>query len=1139
MLIFIYQQVILMGAVEWFASFLLSHARLSQPDQRPLYAYRCSEKKYHELLTLVRQEVLASYRNARSSKYLPTLFCLYAAETFRREHNDGIWTWETVFNPLTISENYNPNLDDWAREWVEKGLKTWKRPLIRHKDGQGHRAFLVTIACEGGLPLKLLHNQNTKLTQFFRSVLERYHAQRFGGVEAAEQIASQRSPLLPSSLRQEVVFRLAGELVAQVTDLQQQVSDAPDPVVALDSRTPMWRKQLPLSLEDDAAKALLTGLVRRSGELVRSAAAHVLWRGCLQETLQGWQVWKTLDFPERLSDEQMVSLLGQPSSLSIPRFRMVLQTPEGSDTVALLTLHRQNNNISYRREWLHRAGHLKLDGTRVSQFHKILLNAVNASYPVSVHNDELWGDLPWVFIGGETDGKWEWLTEGSAKTKREVALVAVIGDVSPTATSTGEAQNIGYIPSVGRTLYKVTGKTQFRSPAGGDYVVYCQAEADSDESYRLYGDTVLEALNERPIFRGLPRIRASTQTGRVHEPKGKVQWRPLYETGAWRTDEAGCRGKIWLRFIDESGAERIRRQAEIVPRSFRITRTVGTNLVSGSYRLQGVSHAHVLAPAQSLVEVKPMGDGIQLSCPSIHDASIEPIHLRLAWEGAEPFDIMLPYPQRGAVFTFNGKILPDHSVVPLGRLGGLQLFIQDQTDSGRFTLDVALEGSTLGFIQKLPPLQHGSLQFLLDSERDRLAPLLASTYTKDVSVKIQIMSGGICLATIMVARFDVAMQPDREQCRVSIGDKSQQRLGDGWQSRIHLEMIPLWNPGSEPIPLMDVEENDSVWGVPAGLPSGPWWVIGRDGNWARFRPLLWTVKNLEVGIDIPVEEGALSLEAIIKIVDEQQRKQHLNNLMQALGSNPEHPDWELIATYIELSSEFPPSTLDVLTHLVDHPATLALLLLKSNEDDFNKIWSLSEQMPFSWSLIPARTWAGAAHLYYDTLRNSLAAFDWGEQAVVDGFKQFYRRMTEQRASWLPLADWLQEQLFPTAPINGSSLLWQARLKGDAQLKETIWQNEQSLQGRHNADEQWPISNEVMKLANHLDGTYRYQRLSNPFRPVRCAPFVAAYICLNGIEPPPLLVYELRLIRAFDPEWFFKTYSIAIALGLAKFLKEKH
>jgi hypothetical protein len=1128
----------------WLARFLFPCTRGTEPDGRAIYAYRCSDEKYEDLKNLIKKDILLMLSPKGYSKYLPALFCLYAAETFRRKHSEGAWSWDTVFAPLNIDVPYPEcNIDNWARIWVEQGLKIWKRRLLRHQAGKGNRAFLLTIACEGGLPLNLLHKQNTNLTQFFRSVLEQYHAQRFGGVDVAEQIANQRSFLLPRSLRQEIVFRLTGELIARVTDLQQQAGNTSDPILVLDRLDKGWRKQLPLSLEDDAAKALLTGLVRQSGEIVKNTAARVLWRGCLQKSLHGWQVWKTLDFPERLSDEQLNSLLANSVSSPIPRLRIVLQTPEGSDTVAWLTLYRQHERTFYRREWLYRAGSVKLAGNRVGQSHKVLLSTTETSYLVSVHNDEAWGDLPWVFIGGETDGKWEWLTEGSATTKQAVALVAVTDDFSSVALNGGESLAIGFILSVGRTLYKVKGSVKFCSSVGGNYHICCQAEVDSDESYRLRGHMVSEALNERPIFRGLPCFIATQQAGQVYQPKGKVQWRPFYEDGTWRMGDTGCCGRVWLRLIDESGTERIRRQTDIVPRNFRIMRTVGTNITSGSYRLHGVVQAQVLTPTKPVLEIKQMGDGIQLNCPALHDANLEPIRLRLIWPRAEAIEMTLPYPQRGAVFTFDGKILPDQSVVPLGRLGGLQLFIQDQTDNGRFTLDVALEGSTLGFRQKLPPLQNCSLQFLLDSERDRLASLLASTHTKDVSVKIQVVSGGTCLAKVIVARFDVTMQPDREHNRVSISDKSLQRLGDDWQSRICLEMIPLWNPCSEPVPLTEIEGNDSVWGIPSRLPPGPWWIIGRDGSWARFRPLLWTVKNLEEGTDIPTEENALPLEAIIKIADEQQRKQHLNNLMKALGSDPEHSDWELITAYIGLSSEFPPSTLDVLTHLVDHPATLALLLLKSTEEDFNKIWSLSEQMPFSWSLIPAKTWAEVAHLYYGTLQNSLAAFDWGEQAVVDGFKQFYKRMTEQRPSWLPLSDWLQEQLFPQIPTNGNSLFWQAKLasfRDDMhQLKELIRQNEERLQERHSADEQWPISHEIMLLTNQLNDYYQYQRLPKHLRPVRCAPFVAAYICLNGIEPPPLLVYELRLIRAFDPIWFFDSYSIAIALGLANFLKEKH
>ena len=62
--------------------------------------------------------------------------------------------------------------------------------------------------------------------------------------------------------------------------------------------------------------------------------------------------------------------------------------------------------------------------------------------------------------------------------------------------------------------------------------------------------------------------------------------------------------------------------------------------------------------------------------------------------------------------------------------------------------------------------------------------------------------------------------------------------------------------------------------------------------------------------------------------------------------------------------------------------------------------------------------------------------------------------------------------------------------------------------------------------------YRYLHLDPFYRPVRCAPFVAAYLSLNGIVPTEQLIYELRLLRAFDREWFDTIYAIALTLGLA-------
>ncbi len=87
--------------------------------------------------------------------------------------------------------------------------------------------------------------------------------------------------------------------------------------------------------------------------------------------------------------------------------------------------------------------------------------------------------------------------------------------------------------------------------------------------------------------------------------------------------------------------------------------------------------------------------------------------------------------------------------------------------------------------------------------------------------------------------------------------------------------------------------------------------------------------------------------------------------------------------------------------------------------------------------------------------------------------------------------------------------------------------------RHDAEEKWPESVEVMGWRRDIAPKYRFAHLAPFYQPVRCAPFVTAYLSLNGITPNERLIYELRLLRAFDREWFDNVYAVALALGLAQ------
>ena len=662
---------------------------------------RCVMTTYADLRIHFHQIILWDSQGRLAKRFAP-LFCLYAAETFRREHAGGSWTWETIFKPIKMDAPSQLQIAD----WVEKGLKWWRRPLLR---GKNQRLFLTTIACEGGLPLRLLQRENAHLTQFFRILLETYYRAGQGGEQVAETIARQQAHRLPRSLQQDPVFHLAAALIAKIGELQASIGEAVDPIAALDERAPNWRRDLPLRLDDQAAETLLTGLVRRSGELVREAADRPRWRGGLRETGAGWQVEKHLELPDWASNAQIAGWIGSPvTDQPPPRWRLLLHTSAGAETVAWLTLAQGTGSTArYHREWLHRGG-VTLVGVKVRQPHRLSLHDGQSEYALTAQNGEPWGDSPWVFVERGTSGEREWLTEGSARTRSERAWVLAEREFTPQAVN-GACEFAGIIPELDRMVYGVSGEVELFTPQQDRYRIVCRAENESQESFVVVGDGVPQLTQGRLLYRGLPQIQTIDPDGRRPPPTGRIQWRFVGDAAPWRERYEAARGRLWLRLIDASGAERCRRQVDVAPPDFQVEIDIGVGLQAGVVRLTGLAGADVQTgpdcPAD--VSITRTGEQARIVCPSLSGALPPPLTLRLQWPGSEPLLLTLPYPQRGALFRLAERSLVNDDWVPLDRLGGLHLLIQDPAGGRNFrsgrTNELLMERLVGDFMNALPP----------------------------------------------------------------------------------------------------------------------------------------------------------------------------------------------------------------------------------------------------------------------------------------------------------------------------------------------------------------------------------------------------------------------------------------------------
>ncbi len=80
--------------------------------------------------------------------------------------------------------------------------------------------------------------------------------------------------------------------------------------------------------------------------------------------------------------------------------------------------------------------------------------------------------------------------------------------------------------------------------------------------------------------------------------------------------------------------------------------------------------------------------------------------------------------------------------------------------------------------------------------------MLAMTGDLDAVVTLEILDWeGHALAHLEVAQFDVAFEADRVQCRIVLPPTGRGRLSAGWEDRITVKILPLWDPATEPINL--------------------------------------------------------------------------------------------------------------------------------------------------------------------------------------------------------------------------------------------------------------------------------------------------------------------------------------------------
>jgi hypothetical protein len=1117
----------------WLRQLVVQESRLAAEGAYPLYAYRCSDEMFDKLEALLR---LHATLDALDND-LCACFCLYTAEWWRRRYAGGPWAWEPILEaaglaPLTVPKR---------EQVVIRGLRRWGRALLRVGDRTG---YLVTLACEGGLPLSMLQREGARLRRYFRALLHDLH---IFPQTMPRELAERNEHHLPASFRQRPVFEMAAHLAASIHRLQRSCAGAADCIAHLDAHCRGWRSEIPLRLDDAVANELLRNLLADAAAAERAPRPTIVVETILIEAGATSTLERRLRLPPVARTVDVAATLGMQWD-ALPRvFDLSIQAQDATPApVASVTRSSEGEEGAIRLEPFGAAFPRK--GERAIESVELIATRKGRTLAVAlVEGGAALGELPWVFTPGEDSGTWRLAGQGSVSLRREVALIAVADGAAVSAESGGAARLAGRLVSPARHLYEISGRVSIDLGDGTRCVVALSQTSDELTEYRPQGVRPPNVLSGSEVWRGMPKVREQRE-GRIFAevPRDKLEWRPRGVGAPWRRVVGTCLGDIEVRYAPQ-GIQRFRARWTVLPEGTEIE-VVPKDRGKGEIVLRGLGPCDVGPTPPATEQRVSSSNEIRLFFAS-EVARSESVLLELAFANAPRAVIEVPYPSREARFLGrDGRPHPDGAKIWVEQLAGVRAQVLDALPGGAFLVEGVLrarDGDTtkLRDVQEvLHELHPGRHELDLRVLADTLRVLLSASQALDTVVRVSLQSlGGRPLPRchIEVARYDAGIH--REGLDVVVDPKSRERLGPRVEV-LRFEARPLADPTAPAVQLAKVEPGHFRFDPPAGA-EGPWLVTGWEGHLSNVRPLCISVgERKPPEADDPEPSDDVRLREVAHYIHWRTRAAGFRKVVARLARAPEDPDWLAIEALVDTLGTLPATTFEVVPRLVEDPDAVALLLLRAGSPvTLETIWRGLETLPFLVSLVPLGAWLRATQRLQRSIQRVC------EATTADATRAF-AQMVEPFATTGPVLcpaigvvlDALSLSIPGFPEPQQHPVLLAGNPGGRQFLLAELEQARQRLLREHvtearRDDGWWPHADFThLELDRELGAARSWIWPSadgfTHRTPVLHAPAVAA--CATVLESVRLTVadrFELIKLRQFAPAWFDEAHSILAAL----------
>ncbi|MCY4648653.1 MAG: STY4851/ECs_5259 family protein [Gammaproteobacteria bacterium] len=1141
---------------------------LPKPNGQPLYRYRIEAEEFDELGVVLTKELrVREYGHRRIGPKGAMAFCLWASEWWHRNYEKGAWKWMPLVKALGTPE-FAPGGHRYAelQDLVVRGLGAWDRSVYRVGPS---RRYLVTLACEGGLPMKLILREQTPLRNYLKGVLEEF--KHFGATETpTRDLAERFRHRLPRALRQEPVYELAGEMIEAVWLLQHELGPTDTPVQDLDRKVPGWRDEFPVRISDDVARTLLNDLLIEAVKVARRARIDVRWNVDLAPVSNGdWELRGSFHIPATISGRAFNRLFDCWSQTQSPRrFDLGVQTPTGRFRILALGTERRTDGDgrSYRLEPFPAANNAETTGLVGPR--RLLARTHSKKCPTDrFQGSSGLGEAAWVFVPRESRGSarptCRLIGQGTVHVKESCAFVAVDAAILPEGDA-GEARRIGSLRNEReRIVYEVRGRVVFRAEDGSRTVVETEAASDATNGeYHLLGREERFGASTMSVFLGSPSMylrRDGEPIARIRERH--LQWKPKVPGGRWQTyssaavESGSIRGTGWLRYVKN---DEIQHAVSIciLPQGADIELLPSSDPRLGEVRLSGFGDAVAIARPTPGLEFKGQAEpgGYRLALSNVGDPPRE-VGIVADWHGQGRAEFLLPFPARRAVFVAaDGNPMPPGASVAQGSLAGVRAEVI-VPGTARFEIEGQYSGRDAAavrprsgkFAREIPAVSLG--HYVLDlAELDHsIAERLELSDSPDAAVRLTIVSaelGDLLASTsISVSRFDVGFEHRGGEATVVGLDLRGQTISPADLDSLAVEILPLLDPDSEPIPLERCDRD--AWHIPRDrLEPGPYLVLGRHGDWQRVQPMPWYFER-------PKETGDANSSVIAtvaqayRIASEQTHRssdEPFGPVVMQLASDPGHPDWPLVFGYLR-QTLLPVATFPLLRALVRNPVACAMAAAHASAADFRLLWERLERFPFAWWQIPLSTWEEAFEAYgeyWDKVLELIGDTERAWKLLRDETDRSIDRVAGQleglRAAFRFLSDRVANR---TLSGKGSRIVTSERLE---QLQNEYDEHRESCPAleiaSHALAELRGLRREVKRVtAEHPWCASLFVKRVGPFGARRHADFadapaLTATLVVAGEQGPVELADDMRALRTNHLSWFDKALRLAqfIAFG---------